>query len=115
MCSVTRRTTNVWPESEQEIGAARETCDASLARVRVRLGQGDPVTQAFAQATVALQRIEASTVFIRRATDAGETKWVRETYFRKADFEFRRGTDAFLDAAVQRAGTSRPDDAQVTP
>jgi len=96
-------------ESEREIRAAREPCDALLARLWVRLGQEDPVTEAFAHATGALHEIEASTIFVRNAPDAERREWVRREHFGQADREFREGVDAFLDAAVRRAGTSASD------
>lgn len=99
-------------ESHQEIGTARETCDALLARLRVRLGQNDPVSKAFAQATDALHKIEASTIFVSNAPDAEKREWVRREHFSQADRKFREGIDAFLDAAAQRAGTATRDEAQ---
>jgi hypothetical protein len=97
-------------ESQREIQEVRETCDALLARLRIRLGQDDPVTKGFAQPTEALHTLEASTIFVGNAPDEDRKQWIREEHFGPADRRFREGIDAFLDVAVRRAGTTTPDE-----
>jgi hypothetical protein len=98
-------------ESLEEIRVARQTCDALLARLRVRLGRDDPVTKAFAQPAQALHKIESSAIGVYN--NPSDAKWlaVFREGFTPADRKFREGIDPFLDAAVQRAGTKTRSDA----
>jgi hypothetical protein len=92
-------------EAQAELDGVRARAAPVLARLQVRLGTGDEITEAFHAADVALLSMGLQAALLRSVSGLGdEIKTIRAT-FEKHSKALDTATKRFATAAVKRVGT----------